>query len=84
MKANEEIVQRVLSAVINAEPRVSWDIEALTDKLRDALSTPNKEAKADEVVTGLYRLFKGWSKRGFGPDDVTWCEVKAAVMSLIE
>ncbi|CAK7069366.1 MAG: hypothetical protein KER_03034 [Kerstersia gyiorum] len=37
----------------------------------------------DEVVSGLYRKFKEWSKRGFGPDDVTWCEVRAAVMELV-
>lgn len=37
----------------------------------------------DEIVSGLYRKFKEWSKRGFGPDDVTWCEVRAAVMELM-
>ena len=42
------------------------------------------EARADEIVTALYRRFKDWSKRGFGPDDVTWCEVKADVMQLVE
>jgi predicted RNA-binding Zn-ribbon protein involved in translation (DUF1610 family) len=39
--------------------------------------------QSEEVVTALYRRFKDWSKRGFGPDDVTWCEVKADVESLI-
>lgn len=37
----------------------------------------------DEIITALYRRFKDWSKRGFGPDDVTWCEVKADVMNLV-
>lgn len=39
--------------------------------------------RVDAIVTGLYRRFKDWSKRGFGPDDVTWCEVKADVIALI-
>ena len=43
---------------------------------------PNAE-RVDAIVTGLYRRFKDWSKRGFGPDDVTWCEVKADVIALI-
>lgn len=38
---------------------------------------------ADDVVTALYRRFKQWSEAGFGPDDVTWCEVKADIMALI-
>lgn len=37
----------------------------------------------DEIVTRLYRRFKSWSQRGFGPDDVTWCEVKADVLEMI-
>jgi hypothetical protein len=41
------------------------------------------ERAADAIVTALYRRFKDWSKRGFGPDDVTWCEVKADVMALV-
>lgn len=40
-------------------------------------------ADVDEIVTRLYRRFKEWSKRGFGPDDVTWCEVKADVVAMI-
>ncbi|MBB5444608.1 MULTISPECIES: hypothetical protein [unclassified Paraburkholderia] len=40
-------------------------------------------ANADTIVTSLYRRFKDWSKRGFGPDDVTWCEVKADVLAMI-
>lgn len=39
---------------------------------------------ADEIVTRLYRRFKDWSKRGFGPEDVTWCEVKADVIALCQ
>lgn len=41
------------------------------------------EGQADEIVTQLYRRFKDWSRRGFGPDDVTWCEVKADVIELL-
>jgi hypothetical protein len=37
----------------------------------------------DEIVTQIYRRFKEWSQRGFGPDDVTWCEVKADILALI-
>lgn len=59
---------------------------------RRALSTPHlperldREAVAsdvDSIVTALYRRFKDWSRRGFGPDDVTWCEVKADVLRLM-
>ena len=45
--------------------------------------TPSERDPADEVVTALYRRFKDWSRRGFGPDDVTWCEVKADVERLV-
>jgi len=38
---------------------------------------------ADAIVTALYRRFKDWSARGFGPEDVTWCEVKADLLALI-
>lgn len=37
----------------------------------------------DAIVTALYRRFKEWSARGFGPEDVTWCEVKADLLALI-
>jgi len=37
----------------------------------------------DEIVTRLYRRFKEWSERGFGPDDVTWCEVRADVIEMV-
>jgi hypothetical protein len=49
----------------------------------DTTASVSGEARVDEIVTALYRRFKGWSKRGFGPDDVTWCEVKADVLALI-
>jgi hypothetical protein len=41
------------------------------------------ESNVDQIVTALYRRFKEWSERGFGPDDVTWCEVKADVVALL-
>lgn len=41
------------------------------------------EGEADRIVTSLYRKFKDWSKRGFGPEDVTWCEVKAEIVELL-
>jgi hypothetical protein len=44
------------------------------------------DAASDEVervVTQIYRRFNDWSKRGFGPDDVTWCEVKANIIELV-
>jgi hypothetical protein len=40
-------------------------------------------ANADEIVSRLYRRFKEWAARGFGPSDVTWCEVKADVLAMI-
>lgn len=57
-------------------------VDPVTDpKAPDAQDPPL--GWADAIVTGLYRRFKGWSQRGFGPDDVTWCEVKADIESLI-
>lgn len=41
------------------------------------------QGDVDEIVTRLYRRFKDWSKRGFGPEDVTWCEVKADIVSMV-
>jgi hypothetical protein len=46
-------------------------------------SSPVNGTAADEIVTRLYRRFKDWSQRGFGPDDVTWCEVKADISEMI-
>lgn len=37
----------------------------------------------DPIVTKLYQKFKEWSKRGFTADDVTWCEVRAAVAEML-
>jgi hypothetical protein len=48
-----------------------------------AASPAPADTRVDEIVTALYRRFKDWSKRGFGPDDVTWCEVRADVVALI-
>lgn len=42
------------------------------------------DPRVNEIVSGLYRRFKDWSQRGFSADDVTWCEVKADVIRLIE
>lgn len=41
------------------------------------------EEASDAATTVLYRRFKDWSQRGFGPDDVTWCEVRAELATLI-
>jgi hypothetical protein len=41
------------------------------------------EVAIDEIVTRLYRRFKDWSRRGFGPEDVTWCEVKEDISEMI-
>lgn len=54
-----------------------------TRRYRERMAGEKKKL-ADAVVTDLYRRFKEWSLRGFGPDDVTWCEVKADVEKLIE
>lgn len=42
-----------------------------------------EHAGVDAIVTALYRRFKDWSARGFGPEDVTWCEVKADLLALV-
>jgi hypothetical protein len=60
---------------------------ALSAGLADAIreqSLREAEGQIDEIVTRLYRRFKDWNKRGFGPDDVTWCEVRADVVAAIE
>jgi hypothetical protein len=69
-KANEVFAEFIVRAVNSRAQAPS----------RDAAPA---EKSADEIVTALYRRFKDWSKRGFGPDDVTWCEVKADVLALI-
>lgn len=55
------------------------------DKMPSYAAQPQPAAgqRVDDIVTAMYRRFKDWSKRGFGPDDVTWCEAKADVMALI-
>jgi hypothetical protein len=66
--------------------RLLLELGAIEAKRRlEALAAPMGEElpAPDEIVTALYRRFKEWSKRGFGPDDVTWCEVKADVVALI-
>lgn len=40
-------------------------------------------ARLDALTTKLYRRFKDWNKRGFGPDDVTWCEVRADLAAML-
>jgi hypothetical protein len=51
----------------------------MNDQHKPAVS----ESRVDEIVSQLYRRLKDWSKRGFGPDDVTWCEVRADVVALL-
>lgn len=48
----------------------------------DPVSPAAESGDVDAIVSALYRRFKDWSKRGFGPDDVTWCEVRADVLAL--
>lgn len=67
---------------------ITVSISEICRKAASALQNPQPspqvpEGRADEIVTQLYRRFKDWSKRGFGPDDVTWCEVKANVIELL-
>lgn len=40
------------------------------------------DERAERIVTELFKDFRDWSRRGFGPEDVTWCEVKDRVMRL--
>lgn len=64
--------------------RETGDWRAAFERLKAGLPVETfGEQTADEVVSRLYRRFKEWSRRGFGPEDVTWCEVKADVMALI-
>jgi hypothetical protein len=56
----------------------------MTDaKLKPPSAQVVEDCELDIIVTRLYRRFKDWSRRGFGPDDVTWCEVKADVTAAI-
>jgi hypothetical protein len=45
---------------------------------------PLEPTGIDEIMTRIYRRFKDWSERKFTADDVTWCEVKADVLKIIE
>ncbi|WP_314435826.1 hypothetical protein [Massilia timonae] len=75
---------------LRIEPTGRWvrfdDVESLLARLaqhaESVAPAPDAE-RVDAIVTGLYRRFKDWSKRGFSADDVTWCEVKADVIALI-
>jgi hypothetical protein len=56
----------------------------MTDaKLKPPSAQVVEDCELDIIVTRLYRRFKDWSRRGFGPDDVTWCEVRADVTAAI-
>lgn len=41
------------------------------------------DLRADEIVSRMFLRFRDWSRKGFGPEDVTWCEVRADVLALI-
>ena len=43
-----------------------------------------QDNEVDDIVSAIYRRFKEWNKRGFTADDVTWCEVKGDVLSIID
>jgi hypothetical protein len=49
------------------------------DKTKEA-----PQDQADEIITRLFKRFREWSRRGFGPDDVTWCEVRDDILQLID
>jgi len=61
-----------------------WGLVDLSGVLKPTSQRRPSESKLDEFVTNLYRRFKDWSKRGFNADDVTWCEVRAEVATLLE
>lgn len=63
--------------------RAGWEDRPIAHQYSQPVSALTDERRVDEIVSGLYRRFKDWSKRGFGPDDVTWCEVKADVTALL-
>jgi hypothetical protein len=68
-------------AILINDPR---QVDSWNRRAREALSLASGEddKRIGEIVTRLYRRFKGWSERGFGPEDVTWCEVKADVIEM--
>jgi len=63
------------TGVTEADATEAWN--------RRATPSAGGDGATDEIVTRLYRRFKDWSKRGFGPEDVTWCEVKADIAEMV-
>lgn len=47
------------------------------------MTKTTSDEKIDKIMSRIYRRFKEWSKRGFTADDVTWCEVRADIMEII-
>ena len=81
--------ERMMHALAEGDTRAySPKIKEAEIYLAHAIEHQQQEPVADKViddiVTELYFRFKDWSKRGFSADDVTWCEVKADVISLID
>ena len=70
-RANALLMERIVAEIIRANHPPAAEREA-------------PGGAVDEIVTRLYRRFKDWSKHGFGPDDVTWCEVKADVIAMLD
>ena len=56
---------------------------------RDAAPNPpstaagERETVVDGAISAIYRTLKDWNRRGFGADDVTWCEVRAEVVKIV-
>jgi hypothetical protein len=71
--ADADVIRDLLSELLSASKPVvpeNWKL------------VPDHE-NPDAIVTSLYRRFKDWRKRCFGPDDVTWCEIKADVLAML-
>jgi len=49
----------------------------------DGYTVVPDDSRADEIVTRLFKRFRDWSERGFGPEDVTWCEVRADIVAML-
>lgn len=75
-----EVTNRYLGLL---RARLAAGAPAGTPTIPQGYALVPEAADADEIVTRLYRRFKDWAARGFGPDDVTWCEVKADVLAMI-
>lgn len=71
---------RFAHALLTAAPAASPAVEAATVPEGWALVPVHQDI--DAAIRGLYRRFKDWSKRGFGPEDVTWCEVKSDLLAM--